>query len=502
MVLLEDAKDRAQKIRCMCLTDDAQRGDGHYVPDVTPTPGAHVGASYRDSEAFISLLFQDESQPPPVARGFERWCDPSVPLESEADSEDTAGAPSKSTAEQRSGAEQRSRGAGEQGSRGAGEQGSGGGQRLFITNSELQKCQRQSTRWQRNSCYVDAPSTIVEFAGRWQSSDAPPLPVPAPMERNAYAAPLVPSGRSSRSSRSRARPMSTVCVDLGTPLAAWLADRHVLYNLLAPLSPPLLTACVERLGKHRDGVRAAYHLGELTASSDAELQQKLAKAMLEYGTATSVLLQLLQPASGRFLRLSARSRCPHPACKQWQRSAPDFSQRSPAQALNEAELHGAGYKPIVALAAKLASHAPTMNEAVCGACNISSCFDLVPICSVTDPLFLMLDLPDAFQRPSPLPSAYVLEPDTTHELVLNGVTGRYRLIAVLLYSGAARIKHYIADVFDQRDGVWLRFDGNAERGVGVPVPPATGLVQHDEQAYFPVALLYGRCGKAAGGDGL
>ena len=144
----------------------------------------------------------------------------------------------------------------------------------------------------------------------------------------------------------------------------------------------------------------------------------------------------------------------------------------------------------------------SMNEAVCGACKISSCFDLVPICSATDPLFLMLDLPDAFKTPSRLPSAYVLEPDTTHELVLNGVTGRYRLIAVLLYSGAARIKHYIADVFDQRDGVWLRFDGNAERGVGVPVPPATGLVQHDEQAYFPVALLYGRCGEAAGGDGL
>ena len=493
MVLLEDAKDRAQKIKCMCLKDDPRRGDGHYVPDDTPTPGAHVGASYRDTEAFVALLFQDESQPPPVARGVERWCDPSV-LPDEAGGEaggeaDAAAVRSKFTVHR---AERRT--AGSLGK-------STAEQRLFTTNSDLQKCQRQSHRWHDDCCYVDAPLQLVEFARRWQPPDAPPLPVPAPMERNAYAAPPAVSSGSGSRSRSRAQPtraqpMSSVRVDMGTPLTAWLAERDVLHHLPAPLSSPLLVATVKRLGQHRDDVRAAYHRGELTASSDAELQQKLAEAMRGNGTAGSVLERLLKPASGQFLRVAVRTRCPEPSCRKWQRRAPDFSQQGVTVTLKEEELHDAGYRPILALAAKLAGHAPSLNEAVCGECNACSAFDLVPICAATDPLFILLELPDK-RKDNTTP--YALEPAATHELVLNSVTARYRLIGVLLYSGEARIKHYIADVFDQRDGVWLRFDGNAERGVGVPVPPAIGTVQHDEQDYFPVALLYGCCGEPAGG---
>ena len=355
-------------------------------------------------------------------------------------------------------------------------------QRLFTTNLELQNCQRQSSRWHKNSCYVDAALNVIEYAGRWLLSDGSALPMPAPIEHNAYLSP--PAVR-----RSHAAPMSSVRVDIGEPLKAWLGERDRLRNLAAPLPPGLLTAAVERLGQHRDDVRRAYHLSELKASSDAELQQQLDTAMGAYGTAGTVLLRLLQPASEQFLRVRVRARCPNPACSAWQREQPDFSAVGPAIELLDEALLNAGGRPILALVAKLAWHEPTRHEAACCTCTASSCFDLVPICSTANPRFVLLLLPDKPRKHTK--RAYKLEPAVTHELVLNNVTVRCRLIAVLLYSGAARIEHYIADVFDQRDGVWLRFDGNAERGVGVPVRPPTGAVQHDGQEYFPVGLLYG-----------
>ena len=54
-------------------------------------------------------------------------------------------------------------------------------------------------------------------------------------------------------------------------------------------------------------------------------------------------------------------------------------------------------------------------------------------------------------------------------------------------------------MFDPREG-WLRYDGNAESGVGMPVVFATGAVLHDGQAYFPVSLLYGHSSEPDGSD--
>ena len=79
-----------------------------------------------------------------------------------------------------------------------------------------------------------------------------------------------------------------------------------------------------------------------------------------------------------------------------------------------------------------------------------------------------------------------MQPNEQHELIVKQtVVGRYRLIATLMYSGS----HFITDVFEQREGAWLRFDGMKCGGIAQPIAPPAG----GDLPYFPVLLLYERC---------
>ena len=98
----------------------------------------------------------------------------------------------------------------------------------------------------------------------------------------------------------------------------------------------------------------------------------------------------------------------------------------------------------------------------------------------------MLELPD--DPPAGMP--YALRPSEVRTLSFGGkVHGHYRLIGVLMYRKGY---HFLADVFDPRERLWLRYDGMHMHGAGQPIEMRGGAVRHVGKRYYPTLAVYAR----------
>jgi hypothetical protein len=349
VVLLEDAEERKEKIRCMTLTD----GDvvGTYVPD-DRKQGKH---SYLDTQALISLLFYDDERSAPVVMpgGEQRWCDPSmlpkpaVLSSGASNSSALSGAStrlanqsgSSSTSAEVLSAANRSSDAGrlvkstapaahepvrltradrqrardarqemEQGDQPSAEPPvkpaapavkSAATKPAVATRAETAfvppTVALQTQRWFRNSCYCDAVLMLWDALQRWAASAGIPIAtlpfgLPQKVWRDAGVLQLDKVAKTADGSfdlepEVDATPQLLVELDLGAALQEWWTARQSLYAACERPSAAEVAAAIQRLHAARDTFRREF---EQTASSEEQQQGRIACQMGEVGTAGQV----------------------------------------------------------------------------------------------------------------------------------------------------------------------------------------------------------------------
>ena len=323
--------------------------------------------------------------------------------------------------------------------------------------------------WTQQSCYVDAPLLIWEVIQRWLPNgpgNGLTLPPPEPFDHCV--------------TNSRASAPINMTVDFATPLHGWWTCREGL-RLGPPLDSEGLRAQQHALAGARDGVRRAYSITQVSSETREQAERSVRAKVTRKGSAAPVLYRLLShpQTASRICRFGTQKRCRNcEHCNVW------FG--DPVVQVADADLREAGGDAFAAFVARCAdrttpvpacegdtacSHRRRQAQAICSASGAAPA-DVV-----------LLELPDALPHDRP----YHLRPTEARELPLHGAT--YRLVGVLLY---AHNYHYIADVHDPVDASWVRYDANANGGIGTPVAPPVGLTHHHGHVYYPIALAYVR----------
>ena len=376
---------------------------------------------------------------------------------------------------------------------------------------------RQSHVWRLNSCYLDVGLQVWEVIQRWllherggaSDATAPPLlPMPPPRSFNAY-----PYDEKNMDGSFE------VNISLGTSLDAWWGMKQRIYHAEEPVEAGDIT----RLSELRDGVRREYELGCVKARTEVELEVDLSRGMTEFGSALGPLLALLVAAGQHFLRVTDRPTCP--VCRAV-RNPPLLSAAPLSILITASELAGANGDPFAALTERLECSQLQPGARQCEKCHESVHFEMVPNSSINEarihhiytaftlharcmhctpcalqvhckctiaqgllPTFILIDLiQDALLEVEPRCRSF--DPDAQHMLTVAGShVGTYRLIAAVMYQTNA---HYIADIYDVHEGVWLCHDGISNGGAAkvLPAGMAAQRRKHGEGDYHPVVLLY------------
>ena len=345
---------------------------------------------------------------------------------------------------------------------------------------------RTSNKWSSNSCAFDSILTLWECMQRWllvlREADCaqPQLVLPQCLTRHVGI-----------------DEQFMLTSDLGTALRLWWEQRYALIDADAPLSNEQLIQARTDLMCARDAVRQHFECAYCesdavnTAATKEELEIGLAEACTIFRSAGTLLHHLLIDRDGAFVKHhmgQVCSQCDH-----------TFNCPVPDKILNVIELQATvleahGGDTFAALTALLRSNKRTGRMKQCPVCcsetesqyRSSNSFcptRPIPAGFPEVPPFLLSRLPDL--QPDNL--EYNIRPSEIHQLEFPERMAEYKLVGIVLYSGG----HYICDVLFPDEDVWLRFDGiDDSLGVGQPVVPSAGCVDHNGTEYYPYILLY------------
>ena len=275
---------------------------------------------------------------------------------------------------------------------------------------------------------------------------------------------------------------------LKAPLLAWWNLRQQLYYLDTPRSEAWLQAQVDALDLQRYNIRRAVHQRTVTGRNEQQVQARLAASLESHGGAISTLLAFIGSSREPFLRVSETHRCPE--CGAMVRAA---NLSNPHIFISQERLSAGRGNPLVALQQQILEVGEVGRRQDCPVCHAQVCFIQSTVTSIDPaagaagiPSLVLLELHERdASRKTHVP--YDVAPGVQELCTVDGPLGSFKLVGMLRYHVN---HHYIADVRDPHNG-WMRCDGMSPGGVGCPITPACGCIEHtDGLMYHPIMAIY------------